>query len=730
MHQILTGHENAKKMGKIRRLVVVFMIPVLAFFTMGWMAAQPRSALPANFTDTLVASVGGPTALAFTLDGRMLVTTQGGTLRVYQGSTFLATALNLSSIICSNSERGLLGVAVDPNFSTNHSIYLYYTRKTSGSCPSNTSGSPVNRVARFTLAVTNTINPASEVVLVDNMPSPNGNHNAGDLHFGQDGYLYISVGDGGCDYNPPESSECGGNNDASRDQHILLGKILRITRDGDIPPSNPFQGAGTARCNVTGRTTAGQKCQETFAWGLRNPFRFAFQPGTSQFYINDVGQGTWEEIDQGLSGADYGWNVREGHCANGSTSNCGAPPAGMTNPIYDYGRNTGCASITGGAFVPAGVWPAPYDGAYLFSDYVCGKIFRLVPQNGGGFSAVDFATGLGNSSAVDLAFGPFNGTQALYYTTYAGGGQIRRITYLSANSLPTALVSANPNFGALPLGVTFSGTGSSDPDEDYPLTYMWNFGDGSAPVETANVTTTHSYTVAGVYTATLNVRDTRGGVSAPATVRVYPGNTPPILTILSPTISIQFTVGQTLTLQGQASDTEDGGTLPNSALTWQVILHHVDVTSPGTEHTHPYFGPIAGNNLPFAAPSPEDLNAAPLSYLELRLTATDSWGLGATVTQTLQPHRVNVTFKTVPAGLGLIANGVSITTPKTLVSWEGYALNMLAPVQTDNQGKAWAFHAWSDGGDAAHTIVTPATAVTYTATFTPAIPIWLPILFK
>ena len=97
-------------------------------------------------------------------------------------------------------------------------------------------------------------------------------------------------------------------------------------------------------------------CREAFAWGLRNPFRFAFDPdaaGTS-FRVNDVGQNAWEEIDRGTRGADYGWNVREGHCAQtGSAADCGAPrPAGMTDPIHDYGRGAGCGSITGGAFVP------------------------------------------------------------------------------------------------------------------------------------------------------------------------------------------------------------------------------------------------------------------------------------------------------------------------------------------------------------------------------------------
>ena len=389
------------------------------------------AAVPAGFRDDLVASLAGPTALAFTPDGRMLVTTQAGTVRVVKNQVLMqVVALNISSRVCSNSERGLLGVAVDPNFATNGYVFLYYSFKKTGTCDATT----VNRVSRWVMTG-DTL--AGETVLVDNIPSPAGNHNAGDVEFGKDGYLYVSVGDGGCDY---AGGGCGGGNDASRDQHVLVGKILRITRDGGIPADNPFQGAGTARCNVTGTTTAGNKCQETFAWGLRNPFRMAFDPNAvdTRFHINDVGQGAWEEVDLGNAGADYGWNVREGHCANGSTSDCGAPPAGMTNPIFDYGRTDGCGSITGGAFVPNGLWPADYQGKYLFSDYNCGKIFHLDPS-GGGFNRVDFATGLGSGSAVHLRFGPYGSTQALYYTTYAGGGQIRRIATTAA--VPSVLVT-------------------------------------------------------------------------------------------------------------------------------------------------------------------------------------------------------------------------------------------------------------------------------------------------
>src|SRR6266545_2631283 len=388
------------------------------------MAAEGRAALPAGFSDTLITDVGSPTALAFTPDGRMLITTQGGALRVWAGTLLPTPALTLS--ICGGSERGLLGVAVDPNFATNRRIFLFYTAST---C--------VNRVSSFTFFSTpgqeNQVDPASEQILVNNMPSTAGNHNAGDVLIGKDGFLYISIGDGGCDY--ANNSGCAGANDASRDQQELTGKILRITLDGNIPATNPFQGAGTARCNITGGTTAGNKCQETFAWGFRNPFRFAMDPNAAgtRFFINDVGQGLWEEIDEAQAGADYGWNCREGAHVNSTTGPCSPTPPGMVDPIFEYAHGatvpgtsvSNCNSITGGAFVPNGLWPG-YDSSYLFSDFICGATFKLTQA--GTWSASDFATGLGGSSAVHLLFGPWGTTQALYYTTYASGGQVRRVS--------------------------------------------------------------------------------------------------------------------------------------------------------------------------------------------------------------------------------------------------------------------------------------------------------------
>ena len=592
----------------------------------------------------------------------------------------------------------LLGGAVDPAFASNGYVYLYYTRNKSGTCG--------NRVSRFTMSG-NTIALASESVLVDEIPAT-GNHNAGDLRFGNDGYLYVSVGDGGCDY--AGDSGCAGANDASRDQNALIGKILRLTSTGGIPPSNPFQGAGTARCNVTGRTTAGTKCQETFAWGLRNPFRFAFDPNTTstRFFINDVGQDTWEEIDLGLAGADYGWNVREGPCANASTTNCGAPPAGMTNPVYSYDHSeSSCHAITGGAFVPNGVWPASYDGTYLYGDYTCGKLFVLTPNGTGGYTRSEFTNDVG--AVVNMTFGPSPQGQGLYYTNYDNGGEVRRIESTVGNRPPTARVTAAPTSGALPLAVSFDGSASTDLDAGDTLTYVWNFGDGSSTATTSTPTTSHTYTVSGTFTATLTVRDNHGASSAPASVRVDPGNTPPQVTIDTPTAAARFAVGQTITMHATATDAQDG-TLPSSSLSWVVLRHH-------DTHTHPFLAPTVGNDVQITQPAPEDLGSAIDGYLEIQLTATDSRGVTTTVTRDVLPKKVNLTFSTNPAGRNVVLAGTTYTAPKTLTSWEGYALAVDARSQTDGSGAFWNFQSWSDGGAAAHSVTTPATSTTYTATF-------------
>jgi glucose/arabinose dehydrogenase len=716
---------------KFPHLARAFTVALLFLSALGFSQSLLAQTLPANFTDSLVADVGAPTAIAFTPDGRMLVTSQGGQLRLLKGSPLTNTqAIDISSVMCGGGEQGLLGVAVDPLFTTNKYIYLFYTAKNNSSCGTPNYGTTtysavnqkVNRVSRFVLADDDTVALSSELILVDRMPARGTNHNAGDLHFGKDGYLYISIGDGGTDWT---GSGSGGGNDAARDKNVLTGKILRVTRDGGIPPDNPFTGAGTARCNINGTHPGSDHCQETYAWGLRNPFRFAMDPNAAgtRFFINDVGQGAREEINLNQSGADYGWNCREGSVGNSTTGKCSPTPPNMVGPYFDYGRTAisgglavgGCASITGGAVVPTGVWPAPWAGRYLFADYVCGGMFAIdaTTAPGAGSSTVqaaNFVTNLGGSSATSLRFGPDAAGTSLYYTTYASGGEVRKIRYdASANSPPTVTnLTANPTTGIAPLNVSLSVT-ANDPNAGDTLSYFWDFGDGTTAT-TAASSTSKNYTTNGTYTISVRARDDKLAFSAAVTTNIsVSSNTPPTPVISAPLATKLYAVGEVITMTGSATDAQDG-TLPASALSWRVILHH-------DTHTHPFFGPQTGNNVQFTAPPPEDTAAATNSYLEIELTATDNNGAKSVVTRDIQPQKITLSLQSVPSGRTLEINGQKIVTPQNITAWAGWQLPVNARDQ--NAGASgYRFASWSDAGTRAHAYNTPATNATLTANFT------------
>jgi glucose/arabinose dehydrogenase len=293
-----------------------------------------------------------------------------------------------SLTVDSSGERGLLGIAFDPNFASNNYVYLYYTVSTS----------PIhNRVSRFT-AAGDTAVPGSETIILelDNLSSAT-NHNGGAIHFAPDGKLYIGVGENANGANSQTLSN-------------LLGKILRINADGTIPTDNPFYNTATGNNRAI------------WALGLRNPFTFTFQPGTTRLFINDVGQSTWEEINDGIAGSNYGWPTTEGPTSNPS----------FRSPIYYYGHGTtnttGCA-IVGGAFYnpPVPQFPSSYIGKYFFAD-LCGGWIRVFDPIAG--TATGFATSIVNP--VDLHVGPDG---ALYYLAQGSGGQVFRVSALPAQAL-------------------------------------------------------------------------------------------------------------------------------------------------------------------------------------------------------------------------------------------------------------------------------------------------------
>ena len=591
--------------------------------------------LPERFAASVVLRTYEPTALAFAPGRRLLVATKGGrVLALERGLGRPRRILDLRDRVCREGERGLVGLAVDPRFSRNRFIYVFYTRRR-GAC-----GPPaVNRLSRFVVREGGSVDPESEHVLLDRIPSPSRYHVGGDVQFGKDGLLYVAVGDGMCYYAAgPGSVERGGcaghhgpRNPAAREPNVLLGKILRVDRDGRAPRAN---GAGQ-RCALTGRTRAGARCREIFASGLRNPFRMAFDPTaeSTRFFINDVGEQTWEEVNLGRRGADYGWNLREGRCPVGRTRGCAPAPPSLTDPIYTYrqpgardharGRR-GCEAITGGAFVPHGSWPRRLQGDYLFADYVCGRITRLV-RTPAGYRPRAFASRLGRSSAVHLAFGPGPDGTALFFTSLAHGGEVMRIDYARGNRRPIAEAAATPSYGAVPLEVAFDASPSSDPDGD-ALEQLWDFGDG-ASLETGAPRVRHVYAVAGVHRAVLRVRDAHGAVSDPLEILVHAGNTPPGIAV---TGVRRYRFGERLTLTATATDEQDGP-LDGAALRWRVDLRH-------EQHTHPY-ATRRGPRLVLRAPRVLGDHDPRTTFLRVRVSIADSWGLRTTVKRDLRPLR-------------------------------------------------------------------------------------------
>lgn len=376
-----------------------------------------------GFTESVFAAgLAAPTAMAVAPDGRIFVAEKGGTLRVVQNGAVLSTPFTTVGVNTA-SERGLIGVALDPNFGTNGLVYIYYTTN---------AATPMNRVSRFAANPSNpNVAVGAEQILLDNIPSTAGNHNGGALVFGADGTLLIGVGDSGVSSNAPSLT-------------TLAGKVLRINADGSIPNNNPFVGMG------------GGVREEIYASGLRNPFTMALQPGTTQFgigrlYINDVGEGTFEEIDEAVPGANYGWPTVEGPNPPGQP--------GLTYPLYAYAHGDGPLqgnSIAGGAFYnpTSALFPSAYVDDYFFGDFVQNRIFVRDAATG---SVSTFSPRTAGTGMVDLDVLPDG--RLLYLSLITGA--IFQIA--PGGSTPSALplTAAGSGAGSIPAVAAYNPDGST-----------------------------------------------------------------------------------------------------------------------------------------------------------------------------------------------------------------------------------------------------------------------------
>jgi glucose/arabinose dehydrogenase len=402
----------------MRRALLPFAVMTLTLLAcVGALLALPTgsahgAAAPTEpgFTDSPVASgLTNPTDMEFAPDGRLFVAEQAGRVRIAKPDGMLATFLNISTKVNSSGERGLQALTFDPSFSTNRYVYLQYTKK-------KTSTTPVhNRVVRVT-ANGNKVVAGSEKLIFRLGNQTSDHHMGGAIDFGTDGKLYIATGDN----ETPDKAQQPTN---------LFGKMLRINKDGTIPTDNPFYAPPTSGNN-----------RAIWALGLRNPFKFAVQPGTTgTIFINDVGQDNWEEINRGAPGANYGWPFCEGahdYAGTPGEANCEAPPP-YTPPIYEYPHegdplDSGC-SITGGAFYPAtDQFPSGYVGDYFFADFCSGWIrSRSFDPSTEEATISDFASGI--VRPVDLEVSKEG---ELYYLSRGNSstpGSVGKIRYTGGN---------------------------------------------------------------------------------------------------------------------------------------------------------------------------------------------------------------------------------------------------------------------------------------------------------
>jgi glucose/arabinose dehydrogenase len=336
---------------------------------------------------------GGPLAIAAPDDGtgRLFVAAQDGRVWVVErdGTVLAEPLLDISRIISSGGERGLLGIAVHPAFPTDPRVFLSYTNPDGDSIVASVNLDPGDP-DRLDL---DTLKP----LLFIEQPFPN--HNGGSVQFGSDGLLYLSFGDGGGGGDPQGNGQ---------DLQTLLGKILRI--DVDNPP-----GGSAYRIPADNPFATGGGLPEIWHWGMRNPWRMSVDRATGDLWIGDVGQGAWEEVDVarvGVGGLNFGWNVMEGsHCYDKRT----CKTADLTFPVSDYSHDLGCTVI--GGYVYRGSRYGFLAGAYLFADYCTGAIFAvdsasaaLVPPVVVGHAAGGGTSAFGEDADGELYLTNLNGT--------------------------------------------------------------------------------------------------------------------------------------------------------------------------------------------------------------------------------------------------------------------------------------------------------------------------------
>ena len=584
-----------------------------------------------------------PTDFAFAPDGRIFIASLSGQVRIAEDGQLLPTPF-ITLPTNSRFQRGLLGLALDPEFEANGYVYLFYTFENN---QADDTGPKTSQLIRVT-ADGNFAVPGSELVLLgsvvgtesqpscgdfpvgaDCLPADGRSHVGGSIAFGTDGTLFVGTGE--ASFSAPNEGEL---QIAAQNLDSLAGKVLRINRDGSAPPDNPF---------FTGDPNANRS--KIWAYGLRNPFRLSLQPGTNVPFVGDVGSGFWEEINAVQPGINLGWPCYEGaNRVNSKLAFCEnmyRDGTNFTHPAYTSGRpNTLGTAIVAGVFYEGDDYPPRFQNAFFFGDWVQHTISVL---------KFDTSNEVIDGTVTELFRRPDAGAPVdfelhpdgdVYYLNWPFDppdptlGDLRRIRFVAGNQAPVVSASFKPAGGLAPLDVQFSSDGSFDPDGGAML-FSWNFGDGTS---SSDANPKHTFVEDGRYDVSLFVVDPEGGRSG-TEVRVVVGSEAPVATITTPLEGEPYTVGETVSFSGSASDPEDG-TLSSESLEWTIDLRHCQGSNSTRCHTHGFFE-RAGDEGEFVGPDP----AGDIYFLQLNLTATDSTGLTDTTSILIGPNEAPVAIE-------------------------------------------------------------------------------------
>lgn len=580
--------------------------------------------------------------------------------------------------VTNTGDLGLIGLGIAPDYAASHTVY------TARTLPPGTPGAGswgLFRLSKWTVTVDPDGNPtglANEAALVETT-ADNDSHGMWGVLAAPDGSVWVSIGDS-ADWRQVDPIAL-----RTYDLNDPHGKLLHLLPDGSGAPGNPFYNAQDPRAIRS----------LVYASGLRSPLRFTLEPGTGRLILGDVGWGRTEEINLINPGNNYGWPCWEGNEQTGGYRDLpGCAGKTTTSPVWSYPHVNGGGSVTGGVVYAGTSYPEEYRGRYFFGDYVFNKIWSMRLGERGELVTPPEQDGFGTSIGRPVKFATVPTGGDIVFADI-GAAKVRRLVYAPGNNPPQPKITStvDPDTRA----VSFDASESFDPNGD-PLTYRWDFGDGTPPAD-GPVTISHTYAASpDHFTATVTVTDPLGANGTSSTT-VYPSNHSPALNLQAPRDGT-FAVGETVSASGSATDAEDGPL----TLSWAVTLVHC--TAIGVCHLHPGEQQTGPNFQLVFNGHPGD------SRLEVAASATDSRGATTTETFVVRPRQRRITVQSnTPAAFTI---GEEQTT--TALFTVGMTVSAVAPASA--QDGVASFERWSDGStDRIRVLTMPDADVTLPVTY-------------